>query len=92
MKVFSLLSLGEIWEISRIRDKQLRSSPCMVIMLIQSIIHTGVEYCLFDTGFPEPLPDKRNAPHFFVVTIHFGAECWEYMICVRKTKSLPLPI
>lgn len=27
----------------------------------------GVEYCLFDRGLPEPLPDKRRTPHFFCV-------------------------
>ena len=34
-------------------------------MLTLSTHHTGVEYCLFEHGLPEPLPDKRIAPHFF---------------------------
>ena len=32
----------------------------------------GVEYCLFEHGLPEPLPDKRNAPHF--LCIHYPTE------------------
>ena len=28
--------------------------------------HTGVGYCLFVHGLPEPLPDKRKMPHTFV--------------------------
>ena len=29
----------------------------------------GVGYCLFDTGFPEPLPDERKMLHtFFLLT------------------------
>ena len=69
MKVFSLLSLGEIWEISRIKDRQSIHHLVWLFDASSISLHTGVGYCLFDTGFPEPLPDKRKMLHtFFLFT------------------------
>lgn len=76
MKVFSLLSLGEIWKISTCQGKSNASSPRLVYRAYRHLYHTGVEYCLFDTGIPEPLPDKRNAPHFLYCIISFWSR-WE---------------
>ena len=38
----------------------------MELVALRGVTILGVEYCLFDRGLPEPLPDKRDAPHFFV--------------------------
>ena len=40
-------------------------------------VHTGVGYCLFEHGLPEPLPDKRIAPHFLFV---FMYRLWSRMV------------
>ena len=37
----------------------------MELVALRGVTILGVEYCLFDRGLPEPLPDKRVTPHFF---------------------------
>ena len=66
MKVFSLLSLLEIWEIFTYQGK---SNPFITLLGVSCVLYiaiTGVGYCLFDTGFPEPPADKRKMLHTFL--------------------------
>ena len=37
----------------------------------------GVGYCLFDTDFPEPLPDKRKMLHTFFFINHIRGAGWK---------------
>ena len=46
-------------------------------------VHTGVGYCLFEHGLPEPLPDKRIAPHFLFVSAKDGARATIIIFMVK---------
>ena len=69
MKVFSLLSLLEIWKISLYQGKANPIITCMAhyVYLAYTIRVWGVVYLV--QGIPEPPADKRIAPHFFVQII-----------------------
>ena len=63
MKVFRFYPWEKSGKFQVFKEKQfihhlvwysVHSAPC----------YTGVEYCLFEHGLPEPLPDRRFAPHF----------------------------
>ena len=65
MKVFSLLSLGEICKLSMNQGQANHSSPCLASIASGgvSIRVWGIVYLI--QGFAEPLPDKRKMPHTF---------------------------
>ena len=93
MKVFSLLSLVEIWEISTVS----RISNSLITMFWCIVPHrhiaiTGVGHCLFDTGFPEPLPDRRKMLHtfFFYDSLRSGAHFFLHMKAPTNLKHKPL--
>ena len=62
-----VLSLLEIWKISNVSGIGNYIHHWFGVLCVPHRLHTSVGYCLFDTGFPEPPADKRNAPHFFVI-------------------------
>ena len=70
MKVFSLLSLLEIWKISLYQGKANPFITCMALyaLLWHTPYECGVVVYLVQ-GIPEPPADKRIAPHFFVPLI-----------------------
>ena len=48
------------------KDKQTIHHLVWLLGVFCACNHTGVGYCLFVHGLPEPLPDKRKMPHTFV--------------------------
>ena len=48
------------------KDKQTIHHLVWLLGAVCTYNHTGVGYCLFVHGLPEPLPDKRKMPHTFV--------------------------
>lgn len=58
----------------------------MVIVLILSIFHTGVECCLFVQGLPEPPVDKRNCSTLFLYNTYY------YFVEHRDTFSSQMDI
>ena len=69
--VFAFILGRNLGNFDRIKDKQWPVITLFwCIVPIWRIAITGVGYCLFDTGFPEPLPDKRKMLHTFFFTDH----------------------
>ncbi len=91
MKVFSLLSLGEIWEISTVSRIGNSFITLLGVSCVLHIAITGVGYCLFDTGFPEPLPDKRKMLHTFFLYNPFKEQDDETNNYVHTTTRPCLP-
>ena len=71
--VFAFILGRNLGNFDRIKDKQFIHHLVWCIVPFRHIAITGVGYCLFDTGFPEPLPDKRKMLHTFLLQCGPGA-------------------
>ena len=78
--VFAFILAGNLGNLHVSRKEQCIHHLVWCIVSIWHIAITGVGYCLFDTGFPEPPADKRKMLHTFFCYNHIRGAGWSNVV------------